>query len=406
MEHCAAVNLVNYIQSQLNARSKTKKVSAVFLDLQKAFDSVYHENLLDVLSRMGVRGKCHDLISSYLSKRFQVVRIDGILSDPLPITRGVVQGSILGPLLFLFIINDVTMVNTRGHLILYADDAVLLQSHGRHESINDSIAEDMRKILSFFDQRKLTLNEKKTVFMVFHTPFKVPLIPDQIKINESFSLFKVESFKYLGLWLDSSVSFNNHIKHLEKKIGPAVGVLWKLKEILPLAARKKVFDSLIMSHLQYLVTCWGSATDKALQQLQVMQNRAIRTVFNENYKSHRKEIYEDHDILPIRGLCLSRTAIFTHSVIYGYKLTYISIDDPQLKRNGIFINPSRVDNNYGAKAITCIGPRIFNKLPSEAKNEENPHKFKSIVKKHILTSGLINEFFTKNFLEITKYYSQ
>lgn len=398
----AAVDVLNFLQSELN---KGRKVSAIFIDLQKAFDSVYHDTLLHILHDIGVRGKCHELINSYLKNRSQVVKINEIKSDPLPVTRGVIQGSIIGPLLFLIIINELASLPTNGRMILYADDGVLLQPHERHSSIETPIIDDMSKVLQFLYDRKLTINSSKTVFMVFHSPFKSPVVPITIKINNSFLLSKVDTFKYLGLWLDSSLNFESHCRHVERKIIPAVYSLWKLQRVIPQKQRLAMFNALIMSYLQYLITCWGTATHKAIEQLQVLQNRGLRNVYKHEPLSNREEMYRSHEILPLRALCYFRTAIFVHSTIHNFIHTPIKFEICNERRRSQFINPTKSFNNYGIKCIMCMGPRMFNLLPNDIKLCLKQTEFKKKLTAYLISPNNLPKFFQKRFLEITSLYT-
>lgn len=401
----AAFEVSNYIQNALNNK---KKVSATFIDLKKAFDSVYHHVLFDTLHDKGVRGKCHDILKSYLCNRSQQVKINGMLGDALPITRGVVQGSVLGPLLFIMIIDSIMTIDFCGEVILYADDAVILNTHERKDHMEPTIRSDMLKALAYFNSKKLMLNQSKTVYMAFHSPSKIHNISNSILITDSFSLHKVDAFKYLGLWLDTHLTFDMHTKKLEAKIAPAVGALWKLRKVIPLVHKKLIYNSLLSSHLTYLTGCWGSATDKAIKNIQMMQNRGLRNVFNMEWKANRVSMYKTKDELPIRGICVQRTLSFVHSLIYGYKNSTLTLPLPSLKRSGLHIRATAANNSYGEKIFSRLGVNIFNSLPEEIKSTNQPFKFNRQVKSHILKSNWIDKFFSphNNFMEIFKKYSQ
>lgn len=397
----AVIELLSTIQSELNTNNI---VSAIFIDLQKAFDLVQHDVLLNILDKYGIRGNPNLLIKNYLSERKQYVRIGNTLSSPATITQGVVQGSIIGPLLFLLIINGIGHLSTKGKTIAYADDAVILHTHKKSSNITPAIVNDMNIIINFFNNRKLSLNESKTVYMTFYSPFNKDTFPESIPINQTFSLKNVSSFKYLGLYLDQSLTFNLHAKHLEKKTSPAVGILWKLRKDLPLKHREMIYEALIKSHYLYLITCWGSASHNTIKQLQTIQNRAIRNVYKLDHRHNRCEMYIKYNKLPIRGLCFQRTAIFTYRALNELTHSTIAFDHRLHPRHGITIIQSHPNNNYGVKNITCIGPRIFNNLPLIIRNATNLHDFIVNLNKYIIQPPQIAKFFEKKFLNIMSPY--
>lgn len=200
---------------------------ALFLDLKKAFDVINHELLLKKLVFYGIRGLAHNLIGSYLFQRSQFVSVNGTNSDHQTISTGVPQGSVLGPLLFLIYINDISGLQLRGKVRLFADDTVVTYSSRDCTSITQHIQDDLHVLDEYFTSNLLFLNLRKTVYMVFHSMRRpIPALP-VVQTNNTV-IHKVESFKYLGLVLDDTISWEAHIDHLKKKIAPLCGILRKI----------------------------------------------------------------------------------------------------------------------------------------------------------------------------------
>ena len=188
----------------------------VFMDLSKAFDTLDHKILLDKLYHYGIRGVAHDWFRDYLSNRKQYVHINGTSSGQLPISCGVPQGSILGPLLFLVYVNDLATVSEHALTILFADDTNLIYNGKTYNELKILIKNDLSKISHWFKANKLALNESKTKYMIFHTSYNKPPFSFQIILN-NIELERVENSKFLGVIIQENLMWNTHINYICNK---------------------------------------------------------------------------------------------------------------------------------------------------------------------------------------------
>ena len=148
----------------------------VFIDLQKAFDTVNHSILLKKLEHYGIRGVELSWFSSYLSKRKQFVSVNGSTSDYLEVSCEVPQGSVLGPLLFLIYINDLPSVSKVLSFYVFADDTNIFYSSHDLITLQKVMNRELKKVKKWLDANQLALNIDKINFVIFHSPQKKKLL--------------------------------------------------------------------------------------------------------------------------------------------------------------------------------------------------------------------------------------
>ena len=177
----------------------------IFIDLSKAFDTVDHNILISKLEHYGVRGTSLRGFESYLSNRQQYVEFNGVSSESCEIKCGVPQGSILGPLLFLLCINDLCNVSKVVDLILFADDTNIIFSHKDFDLLPGILNSEMLKLTQWCRANKLSINFKKSNFMVYGIIYKVSfdahtgvLFKEQeiLKFSDIY-LYQIGKFRYL-----------------------------------------------------------------------------------------------------------------------------------------------------------------------------------------------------------------
>ena len=187
---------------------------SILIDLSKAFDTLDHKIMLSKLRYYGISGVELNFFRNFLSERIQYVDYLGFSSESLPVTMGVPQGSILGPLLFLIYINDLPSASDICSILMYADDTTLFCNFDNIRN-NTILNTELEKVYGWLCSNKLSLNVGKTKYMFFHTAQKKVIYPD-LKIN-IIRIDRVSEFNFLDLIISSDLKWNKHIEHISLK---------------------------------------------------------------------------------------------------------------------------------------------------------------------------------------------
>ena len=249
--HMALITLTDKISEALD---QGKLVIGIFLDFSKAFDIVDHGILLQKLELYGVQDIALKWFDSYLSNRLQYVTYNNVKSDKQNVKCRVPQGSILGPLLFLLYINDLTTVSSTSLSVLFADDTNIFLSGKSLQSMSMTLNEQLTAIYEWLCCNKLSLNVLKTHYMIF-TPRNKKVNDINLYIN-NVPIGRVYVTKFLGVQIDSQLNWKNHIEYTCKKLSKCIGILLK--------ARKKLQKSFwypyiipLLSHISFIVIMSG-----------------------------------------------------------------------------------------------------------------------------------------------------
>ena len=290
----AALKLVDYIIKEMDCNKKVKTPVALFLDLSKAFDTLTFDILLAKLKHYGVHGKSLALIKHYLTNRSQYVQFENQESCIMEIKTGIPQGSILGPLFFSILINDLVNSSKMLSFLMYADDTTIYFNledfpvHNRHIEIN----RELDKVNTWLKVNKLSLNVEKTKCMLFHK--RRQLNPIQFSINGR-DIDVVSHFNYLGIILDENISWKKHVAMITNKLSKISGVLHRLKYIYPQNILETIYKSLFVPHLNYGLLLWGRNLDSIAK----FQKRAIRTITNSNFIVHSEPLLKELKLLNV-----------------------------------------------------------------------------------------------------------
>jgi hypothetical protein len=289
-----------------------------------------------------------------------------------------------------------------GKIFLFADDVVLINSHKTNENAELIMASDLEKVIKYIESIGMVMNMSKSKYMIFHSLKKSCNDTNEIVIKDNEAIQRVFSYKYLGLILDPILKWNLHVEYLEKKLCFTSAVLWKLKKVISQNVKKRIYTALFQSHINYMILLYGTACDSVIKPLQIIQNRALRNVFNIDRMENRVNMYTHlvENCLPLRALHYVSTASYIYSNLNKSIHTNVVIESSRTRgRNARQLQPSIARTNYGKKNITTIGVNIFNSIPNDIRSLKTSQVFKWALKCHIRNEEFISTCFNNNYFQ-------
>jgi hypothetical protein len=358
-----------------------------FFDVAKCFDSISHELLLFKLEKYGVKSKELNLFKSYLSERLQSTFCHNVLSPFTTVRSGIPQGSILGPLLFVLFMSDLPM--DIFEIFKYADDTMIDCYADTVHNINRMLQTDIDKVSSWFRHNKLKLNIDKSSVMYVGSKqkFNNSDFSDIGNLNiDNTDILVDETYRYLGLIVDSNLTWNEHIEMLSKKLSTRIAVLYRLGQILPYHCLGNIYYALMQSTIDYGLTIWGHTSNSNILRIQRFQNRAARICtqcFDYNVSSFC--LINELGWLTVTERMEYLTGILMYKCMTGLAPNYLSdlftetiyvhdINTRNVADNNLYIPRART--NAYKKSLSVYGAGLWNNIPNEIKLSPNIACFK------------------------------
>ena len=291
-------------------------------------------------------------------------------------------------LLFIIYINDIINSSPVLNFIIFADDTSVFISHKNLDILTNLLNSELSQISTWF---KLSLNISKTNFIHFKTNNSHKI--DSNLIIDGLPLIEKNSTKFLGVTIDSNLTWKEHIHSIHTSISRNTGILYKLKEFLSEKSLLILYNSLILSHINYCNIVWGNCSTTNINSLLLLQKRAIRNITNSSYLAHTEPLFHRLKTLRIQDIHTLQTGIFM------YKYTHDQL--PSLFQSIFNINsnihtyPTRRSNDFhlenpktilAQKSIRHHGPDVWNTLPANLKQCATLNTYKASFKTHLLST--------------------
>ena len=386
----ALIKITNEIYSNID----NKHISLLILtDLSKAFDSVSHEVLLQKCSELAIDSFW---FQDYLKDRIQSVRIGDTISDITNVDYGVPQGSILGPILFLIYVNDMSRYIYEGLLVQYADDAqVVISDH--IDNLQELVAKAehiLSKVKEYFLKNGLLLNAKKTQCIFIGTHQYINRIPEDIKIScGNESIIPSYHVKNLGLHMDRFMSFNVHIDEVCKKVTGILMYINRMKDSFDISTRSQIVQSLALSIINYCFIIWGTTNTTQLDRVQKLQNFAAKVAIGGARKyDHVSPIIKQLKWLKIKEKNIYDTCIMVFKILNhnfpSWLISFQTVNEIRnvetRQSNDLYVDRTRTD--MGARSLKSRGPFLWNVLPLHVKNTNSLNVFRNKLKNYSLSN--------------------
>lgn len=393
--HSTETAIVRVHNDICRAIGENKVVLLVLLDLSAAFDTVSHVLLLETLHRLGIRDTAFEWFKSYLDKRDQFVRVQTTDSDSKPLSWGVPQGSVLGPILFNIYSSSLGCLlrERKVGYHLYADDSqiYITVNPDQIDAAAASMEECIRLVSAWMSQHHLKMNNNKTEFLILSKK----LISRQIRppsLNVcGHSVQPTDSARNIGVIMDSHLSMDAHVASICRAAYFQLHRIAQIKQFLDRASLECIIHAFITTRLDYCNAILCGAKKDTIKKMQRIQNAAARLLTNTKKRDHITPVLRSLHWLPVEMRIKFKVCVMVFKCLHGLAPAYLRELIRPLQNNRRtaaqlmlyvpFTNSEKIKNC----AFSFAGPILYNELPIFIKEAKSINVFKAKLKTHLFT---------------------
>ena len=384
--HGTQLQLLHLTQNMFSNLDKGNDFTAIYLDIAKYFDKIWHQGLLLKCEvEFGIKGMLLQWLCSYLRDRKQRVRVGSSYSTFQTINTGCPQGSVLGPLLALIYLNDLSNKITND-VLFFADDTSLYAPHQSNNitRIQRSLQKDLDSIFAYGQDWYITFNANKTIMQTFTTKQNTQS-PYLTFGGEPIT--RVTKHKHLGLTLSNDLRFHAHINEMILKVNRDMSPLYPIARYLPRTILDQLYKIYILPYFDYCDIVYdGHFTIHDSQRLERLQNRAARLITGTTFRTstdklrrdlgwdtlvRRREIHRLHMYFKLK----SNSNILPDYIRAAIPQTRQHDTNRTLRNSASHSLPLNRTSHYQRSFIPCT-TRAWNRLPESIQTSRSQKIFK------------------------------
>ena len=367
--HSTCNTTATFIDDIYTAMNNNEILIATYIDAMKAFDTVNHSILLKKAEKYGIAGQVLAWLRNYLNDRSQCTLANNIISTTEPISCGVPQGSVCGPLLFLIYINDLSGVLESCKVSLYADDTVIYVVHKNLQEALIFLQNDLNRLVEWCTDNKEPINSKKTKYCVYGMRANVKRSKsfDTILSLNNTVLDRVSSYKYLGFILDEHLNFNKHISELCNLVTHKLYLLSRIRKFLTTQACITIFKTMVLSVIEYGDVIYAGTSALNLNKIDKLFYRGLRICMGNDIIYNKEELCSECKISTLAKRRDLHLLLYMHKQSTNIELLKPCLVNTRLHNAPVF-QEYKPNNEKVRLNLLYRGALLWNGLPANLRN--------------------------------------